>query len=44
MKVKLLAHTPEPEKIILMTAKICYSKTGVEGIEENLTDEKIESF
>ncbi len=44
MKVKLLAHTPEPEKVVSMAAKLCYSKVGVEGIEENLTDEKIESF
>ncbi len=44
MKVKLLAHTPDPEKVVSMAAKLCYSKVGVEGIEENLTDEKIESF
>ncbi len=25
MKVKLLAHTPEPEKVISMAAKLCYS-------------------
>ncbi len=44
MKVKLLAHTPEPEKVVSMAAKLCYSKVVVEGIEENLTDEKIVSF
>ena len=25
MKVKLLSHTPEPEKVISMAAKLCYS-------------------
>lgn len=44
MKVKLLAYTPEPEKVVSMAAKLCYSKVGVEGIEENLTEEKIENF
>ena len=44
MKVKLLAHTPQPEKVIAMAAKLCYSQVGVEEIEENLTDEKIEKF
>lgn len=44
MKVKLIAHTPEPDKVVSMAAKLCYSKVGVEDIEEDLTDEKIEKF
>ena len=44
MKVKVIAHTPEPEKVISMAAKLCYSSVGVDGIEENLTDESIEKF
>ena len=44
MKVKLLAHTPEPEKVIAMAAKLCYSPVGVDEIEKNLTDESIEKF
>lgn len=44
MKVKLLAHTPQPEKVIAMAAKLCYSPVGVDKIEENLTDESIEKF
>nr|WP_199534125.1 FAD-dependent thymidylate synthase [Romboutsia weinsteinii] len=44
IKVKLLSHTPEPEKVISMAAKLCYSPVGVEGIEKNLTDESIEKF
>lgn len=44
MKVEIIAHTPEPEKIIASAAKLCYSQTGVEGIMEGLTAEKTESF
>lgn len=44
IKVKLLSHTPEPEKLISMAAKLCYSQVGVEGIEKNLTDESIDKF
>ncbi len=44
MKVKLLAHTPHPEKVIAMTTKLCYSPVGVDEIEQNLSDESIEKF
>lgn len=44
MKVKLLAHTPQPEKVISMAAKLCYSPVGVDEIEKNLTDESVEKF
>ena len=44
MKIKLLSHTPEPDKVISMAAKLCYSSVGVEQIEENLTPESIDKF
>lgn len=44
IKVKLLSFTPEPEKVISMAAKLCYSQVGIEEIEKNLTDENIEKF
>ncbi len=44
MKVKLLSYTPNPEKVISMAAKLCYSPVGVDEIEQNLTDENIEKF
>lgn len=28
MKDKILSHTPEPEKVISMAAKLCYSAVG----------------
>ncbi len=44
MKVEIIAHTPDCEKIIASAAKLCYSQTGIDGIMEGLTEEKTESF
>lgn len=44
MKVKLISHTPYPDKVVSMAAKLCYSKVGVDEIEKKLTDEQIEKF
>lgn len=44
MKVTLLTHTPNPEKIIAAAAKLCYSESGVENILEGLDNEKTEKF
>lgn len=44
MKVKLLTHTPEPDKIIAAAAKLCYSSSGIDDIMDNLTDEAIQKF
>ena len=44
LKVKLIAHTPNPEEVVAQAAKLCYSHVGVDGIMEKLTPEKIEKF
>ncbi len=44
MKVTLIAHTPQPEKVIAAAAKLCYSSSPATEIMDNLTDEKIEKF
>ena len=44
IKVTLLEHTPEPQKLVAAAAKLCYSHSGVGDIYENLSDEKVESF
>lgn len=44
MKVKLIAHTPNPEEVVAQAAKLCYSPVGVDEIMEKLTPEKIEKF
>ena len=30
MKVKLLAYTPDPEKVVAAAAKLCYSKADID--------------
>lgn len=44
MKVELLEHTPNPERVIAAAAKLCYSPVGVDDILEKMTPEKTESF
>lgn len=44
MKVELIAHTPDPERVIAAAAKLCYSASPATEIMDNLTEEKIESF
>ncbi len=44
MKVKILTHTPEPERTIAAAAKLCYSPVGVDEIFDVMTDEKAQSF
>lgn len=44
LMVKLIAHTPEPEKIVSAAAKLCYSRVGTEDIMENLNHENAEKF
>lgn len=44
MKVEIIAHTPDCEKLIASAAKLCYSQTGVDGIMDGLTPEKTEKF
>ena len=43
-KVELLRYTPDGEKLIAAAARLCYSSVGVSQIEENLDDDKVESF
>jgi hypothetical protein len=44
MKVKILTHTPNPEKIIAMAGKLCYAGCSIDELEENLTEEEINKF
>ena len=36
MKVTLLAHTPEPERLVATAARLCYSADDVETIKQNM--------
>ncbi len=44
LKVDLIAHTPEPERVVAAAAKLCYSAVGVERLMEDLTPEKSARF
>ena len=44
LNVTLIACTPEPEKLIAASAKLCYSDTGAIDLMDGLTDEKTQSF
>jgi len=44
LKVKLIEHTPNPEKIIAAAAKLCYSSIGIDEIMENVDNESTEKF
>lgn len=44
MRVTLISHTPEPEKLVAMAAKLCYSPVGTTQISEGLTPEATEKF
>lgn len=44
MKVMLIAHTPEPEKVIATAAKLCYSSSDIGSLKDGLTEEKTAEF
>ncbi|MBR1384829.1 MAG: FAD-dependent thymidylate synthase [Ruminococcus sp.] len=44
MKVILISHTPEPEKVIATAAKLCYSSSDIMSLHDGLTDEKVSGF
>ena len=42
--VTLLAHTPNPEKLVAGAAKLCYSSSDINDLLGGLTEEKTASF
>ncbi|QSX07509.1 FAD-dependent thymidylate synthase [Alkalibacter rhizosphaerae] len=44
LKVEILAHTPEPEKLISAAAKLCYSPSGIEKLMEGLDEKTVNNF
>ena len=44
MTVRLIAHTPEPEKVVAAAAKLCYSDAHITDLLEGLTEEKTARF
>ena len=44
IKVKLLDYTPEPERVVAMAARLCYSAVGAEELSERLSEEKVKEM
>ncbi|HWQ51121.1 MAG TPA: FAD-dependent thymidylate synthase [Terriglobales bacterium] len=44
MNVKLLAYTPDPERVTACAAKLCYASSDIDTLMEGLTDEKVADF
>ncbi|EIW16050.1 MULTISPECIES: FAD-dependent thymidylate synthase [Pelosinus] len=44
MKVKLISHTPEPERMVAMSARLCYSPVGAEELVENMSSAQVEKL
>ncbi len=44
MKVTLLTNTPEPEKTVVLAAKLCYSGCSVAELEEKVKDLSFDKF
>lgn len=44
LKVSLISHTPNPEKVVAAAAKLCYSNSDINSLYDGLTDEKTTSF
>lgn len=44
MKVTLITHTPEPEKVVACAAKLCYSASDISSLMDGLTADKVEAF
>lgn len=44
LNVKLLAYTPEPERVVAAAARLCYSAVGVDALLEKSTPEKDAKF
>ena len=44
MKVFLLAYTPQPEEVVALAAKNCYSNADIASLRDGLTKEAADSF
>lgn len=44
MKVELIAHTPDPDTVVAVAARICYSDKGVSELRRGFNKEEVASF
>ena len=41
MKVQLMQHTPNPQRVVAMAARLCYSPIGAQELVETMTDKQV---
>ena len=44
LKVKLLAHSPDPQQVVAAAYKICYSASGIDQLVDDASPEKTADF
>ncbi|GAB6184228.1 FAD-dependent thymidylate synthase [Thermodesulfovibrio hydrogeniphilus] len=44
LKVSILTHTPNPEEVVALSARLCYSPVGIDELKEKLTIEEKEKL
>lgn len=44
MKVTLLAHTPDPERLIASAARLCYASCDIDSLREKISEESAAEF
>lgn len=44
LKVALLEHTPDPENVVAISARLCYSLVGIEELKDKLTENEKEKM
>ncbi len=44
MKVKCISHTPDPERVVAMSARLCYSAIGAEQLADKMTDSQVSAL
>lgn len=44
MNVRLLQYTPDPERVVALAARLCYSQIGIDALSDRLTDADVTQF
>lgn len=44
MKVELLKHSPEPEILVAMAAKLCYSEAAIDDLWQSMKGKEVKNF
>ncbi len=44
MKIKLMRYTAEPERVVAMAARLCYSPIGASELEETMSDKQVQNL